>query len=293
MIVNLEVDVGLKVRLSLALLFAVIVVTSLVLFIPVSDVPMLNPKGWVGAEQRDLIVYASLLMAIIILPVFLLYAVISLRYRSSRRGTYAPEWSHSRMLELVWWGLPCIIVVFLAIAAWRSSHTLDPYRPLASDREPLTIQVVALNWKWLFLYPEQGIATVNLIQIPVGTPVAFEITADAPMNSFWIPQLGGQIFAMSGMRTKLHLIADEAGSYRGCSANLSGLGFAGMTFRVEARGEEEFLAWVEAVRGSPEQLDFSRYQKLVEPSQNNPVATYVLTDPNLFSAIMMQYMEGP
>lgn len=284
---------GLKIRLSLALLLAAIVVTALVLFIPVTDVPMLNPKGWVGAQQRDLIVYASLLMAIIILPVFLLYAIISLRYRSSRRGTYAPEWNHHVALEIAWWGLPCIIVVFLAIAAWRSSHALDPYKPLASDRKPLTIQVVSLNWKWLFLYPEQGIAAVNLIQIPVGTPIAFEITSDAPMNSFWIPQLGGQIFAMSGMRTKLHLIADQAGSYRGCSANLSGVGFAGMAFKVEARAEEEFLAWVDSVRSSPEQLDFDRYRELVEPSQNSPVATYVLTDPGLFNTIIMQYMEGP
>lgn len=284
---------SLKVRLLLTLLLSAILVTALVLFIPVADVPMLNPKGWVGAEQRNLIVYASLLIAIIILPVFALYAIITLRYRSGRRGTYAPDWNHHVALEVAWWGLPCIIVFFLAIAAWTSSHKLDPYRPLVSDRKPLTIQVVSLNWKWLFLYPEQGIATVNLIEIPVGTPIAFEITSDAPMNSFWIPQLGGQIFAMSGMRTKLHLIADEVGNYRGCSANLSGLGFAGMTFRVEARGEEEFLAWVEAVRSAPEQLDFDRYRELVEPSQNNPVATYVLTDPGLFNTIIMQYMGGP
>ena len=154
----------------------------------------------------------------------------------------------------------------------------------------MKIQVVALQWKWLFIYPEEGIATVNFIQFPVDTPVNFEITADAPMNSFWIPQLGGMIYAMPAMRSKLHLIANEMGDFRGVSANLSGTGFAGMTFVAKSSSQADFEEWVHSVRHSNRTLTSESYNQLAMPSQNNPVASYVLLDNNLFEEILMKYM---
>jgi cytochrome o ubiquinol oxidase subunit 2 len=173
---------------------------------------------------------------------------------------------------------------------WKSTHDLNPFNPIVSDKKAVKIQVVALQWKWLFIYPEQGIATVNFIQFPVDTPVNFEITADAPMNSFWIPQLGGMIYAMPAMRSKLHLIASEMGDFRGVSANLSGTGFAGMTFVAKSSSLADFEGWVQTVRQSKSQLTAESYKQLVMPSQNNPVATYILQDNNLFEEVLMKYM---
>jgi cytochrome o ubiquinol oxidase subunit 2 len=158
------------------------------------------------------------------------------------------------------------------------------------DKKPLTIQVVALQWKWLFIYPEQNIASVNFFQIPTHTPINFEITADAPMNSFWLPQIAGQIYAMPGMRTKLHLVADEEGQYRGSSANLSGRGFAGMTFIAQASTEADFDKWVESVAQSTKSLDVKEYEQLAEPSENNPVVTFQVEGKGLFDQIIMKYM---
>ncbi len=184
-----------------------------------------------------------------------------------------------------------IIIVVLAIITWRSSHKLNPFTPIESDKKALAIQVIALQWKWLFLYPEQGIATLNYVQFPEKTPIAFEITSDAPMNSFWIPQLGGQIYAMPAMRTKLHLIANEPGTFRGASANISGTGFASMHFVAEACSEEAFAEWVNTVRASGQPLGSEEYEALAQPSEKNPVAHYVLKQGDLFDTVVMKYME--
>ena len=162
------------------------------------------------------------------------------------KAKHAPDWEHNYIAEYCWWGVPIVIIVILAVTTWKSSHDLNPFKPIESEKKPLAIQVVALHWKWLFIYPEQGIATVNFVQFPEKTPINFEITSDAPMNSFWIPQLGGQIYAMPAMRSKLHLIANEIGSFRGVSANISGKGFAGMTFTAKSSSEEDFDAWVQS-----------------------------------------------
>lgn len=178
----------------------------------------------------------------------------------------------------------------MGILVWKSSHELDPFKPLESNRKPVRVQVVALQWKWLFIYPEQNIATVNFLQFPEQTPINFEITADAPMNSFWIPELGGQIYAMPGMKTKLHLIANEEGNFRGSSANLSGRGFAGMTFIAKASSQLEFEDWVESIRESSNFLNLREYNRLAEPSENNPVASYVLQKKDLYDWIVKKYM---
>jgi cytochrome o ubiquinol oxidase subunit 2 len=274
-----------------------IVISLLVILIGVllmhgsHSIAVLHPKGWVGMQERDLIVKVCFIMMLIVIPVVVLCIYFGWKYRDGKEGsTYQPEWDNSHLIEAIWWGVPLIIIIVFSVWTWTSSHELDPYQPLKSDVKPIRIQVIALEWKWLFLYPEQQIATVNFIQFPENTPVNFEITAEAPMNSFWIPQLGGQIYAMPGMQTKLHLIANEKGSFRGLSANLSGTGFAGMTFIAKASSAEEFEEWVSSAKQSSQSLGSREYQELVLPSSYNKVAYYTLQDNGLFDQIVMKYM---
>ncbi len=254
------------------------------------DMAVMSPAGLIGLKQRDLLVFATLMMLIVVIPVFVLIFFVTWRYQEGkhRKAKYSPNWSHDPIAELIWWGVPCVIIVILGAVNWVCCYTLDPYRPIASDKKPMTIQVIALDWKWLFIYPDYNIATVNYIQFPVDVPVHFYITADAPMNSFWIPELGGQIFAMPGMRTELHLIANKQGSFRGLSANLSGEGFAGMRFIAKASTEEEFKQWVATVKKSKALLNKDSYLELAKKSYNNPVATYRVRDQNLFDWILMK-----
>jgi cytochrome o ubiquinol oxidase subunit 2 len=217
--------------------------------------------------------------------------MIAWRYRAgNERARYTPDWDGNRGLELTWWGIPLAIISVLAVITWQSSHQLDPSRPLASSQSPLTVQVVALDWKWLFIYPDQHLATVNYVRLPVGRPINFQITADAPMNSFWIPQLGGQMYAMAGMSTQLHLMASQAGNYAGSSANISGRGFAGMRFTAQAVAPADFDTWVAASQHGAGHLTTSAYRNLARPSQDNPVATYAAVQPGLYDAIIMDYM---
>jgi cytochrome o ubiquinol oxidase subunit 2 len=189
---------------------------------------VLDPKGPVGAAQKDLMYISTLLCLIIIVPVLLLTAFIVWRYRDKRgsKVSYKPNWAHNTKLETIWWAIPIVIIATLAAITAQSTHELEPSKPLASDKEPITIQVTSLDWKWLFKYPKEGIATVNYLQIPEGVPVRFQLTSDSNMNSFWIPQLGGQIYTMSGMAMTLYLQADEKGTYFGSGANFTGRDFA-------------------------------------------------------------------
>lgn len=267
------------------------IVLTFVLCLYAADSAVLNPKGIIGIEERNLIAIATILMLIIVIPVLIMTLVISYRYRASNKeAKYTPYWDHSYLAEAIWWGFPFIIVISLSIITWTSTHKLDPFKPLISDVKPLKIQVVALQWKWLFIYPEQQIASLNFLQFPEKTPLEFDLTSDAPMNSFWIPQLGGQIYAMPGMRTKLHLIADEKGRFRGSSANLSGAGFAGMNFIAEATSPADFDAWVKAVKEKGKELNPTSYNTLVKPSKYDPVLHFQLKDLNLFEQIVMKYM---
>mgnify|MGYP000902692381 CR=1 FL=1 len=251
---------------------------------------MIDTKGIVGDQQRDLLFLAVAIMLIVIIPVFFLAFFIPLRYREgNKKATYKPEWGSSKRLELIWWGVPVLIVGVLSFITWQTSHSLDPYRPLVSDKKQLEVQVIALQWRWLFLYPEQQVASIDELVIPVDRPVEFTITSDAPMNSFWIPQLGGQIYAMSGMSTKLHLIADETGDYRGTSANLSGEGHADMNFLAKARSVSEFNAWVKSAKQSTP-LTSSLYEELRKPTRDPATSTYVLYDTTLYDSVINRYM---
>ena len=276
----------LKIAFLLLILFGVVSIGAV--FWYSADIAVLSPKGMIAEKQSSLLLVATLIMLFVVVPVFVLTFFICWKYRASnKKAKYSPEWDNSHLAEAIWWGIPLVIIVILGVITWTSCHELDPFRPIRSDVKPVRIQVVALQWKWLFIYPEQEIATVNYVRFPEKTPVNFEITADAPMNSFWIPDLAGQVYAMPGMRAKLHLMANEEGSYRGSSANLSGEGFSGMTFIVESSSQEDFDAWVASVSQSSPGLEYS---ELLKPTTYNPQAFYVLKTDGLFDSIMMKYM---
>ncbi len=252
---------------------------------------MLNPKGEIAQKELTLMIIATVLMLIVVIPVFLMTFFICLKYRASnRKAVYNPNWDNNLVAEIIWWGFPFVIILILSFFTWTSSHDLDPFKPLKSDNKPITIQVVALQWKWLFIYPEEKIASINFFQIPEKTAINFEITADAPMNSFWLPQLGGQIYAMPGMKTKIHLIADNVGDYKGSSANLSGIGFAAMTFIAKATSQEDYDKWVKSVQQSANDLDMKAYDELAKPSTDIPKPSYQLKDGDLYNKVVMKFM---
>jgi len=260
-------------------------------FVHGHNLMVLSPKGIIANRERALIITATLLMLLVVLPVFALTIGIVWRYRADNlKAKYSPDFDHICVAETIWWAIPGAIILGLAVITWQSAHALAPYRPLASSARPLTIQVVALDWKWLFIYPGQNVASVNQLELPVGTPVNFEVTSDAPMNSFWIPQLGGQIYAMPGMSTQLHLQADQAGNYYGSSANISGAGFAGMHFLATAVSSADFNNWVWHAQSASAVLNQPNYNQLAKPSQNNPVAYFSAVDPELYSNLIMKYM---
>lgn len=254
---------------------------------------LFNSKGAVGKEQGDLIITAIMLMLIVVLPAIVMTFVFAWRYRASnKKATYTPEWAHSTKIEVVVWGVPLIIIVALSWIVWVSTHKLDPYRPLEATKPPLTVEVVATDWKWVFIYPEQKIATVNELYIPVDRPVSFQITSDSSMNTFFIPDLGGQIYAMAGMRTQLHLIANETGQFEGFSGNFSGPGFSDMKFITHSTTDEEFERWVDSVKSRQSPLAFDGFKKIAQPSEKHPVAYFSNVEPGLFQQIIDQYMDS-
>lgn len=258
------------------------------------NMTLLDPKGQVGMDEKSLIITSTLLMLIVVIPVIVMTLAFAWKYRASNtKATYKPNWSHSTPIELVVWLVPCAIIAVLGTLTWTSTHELDPYRPLDSEVKPIVIQAVSLDWKWLFIYPEQGIATVNEIAFPTDTPVNFQITSQNAMNSFFIPQLGSQIYSMAGMQTKLHLIANEEGKFDGLSSNFSGDGFSGMKFQAIATSEKGFADWVAKVKAAPKTLDQSNYPELVKPSENDPAQYFSSVSPTLYNSILMQYMHGP
>ncbi len=255
-------------------------------------IAVLFPKGIIAIEERNLLFIIQILMLIIIIPVYILTFIFSWIYRADNpKGNYDPDIVDNRIAEYIWWGIPCVMVLIVSILTGIKTHELDPFKSIESKNKEMTIQVVALQWKWLFIYPEEGIASVNFVQFPESTPIRFEITADAPMNSFWIPHLGGQIYAMPKMKTVLNLIANEIGDFRGSSANISGEGFAGMTFVTRASTDDDYHQWVKSAKQSSNTLNLKEYNQLAAPSQNNPVETFQLKDLSLFDQIVNKYMH--
>lgn len=253
---------------------------------------LLHPEGPIGHAERNLIYAALGLMLLVIIPVVIMALWFPRKYSASHnRADYAPNWSSSLKLEVIIWLIPILIVSILGYLAWSRTYALDPYKPLDRGVKPVTIQVVSLDWKWLFIYPQYNIATVNRLVFPAGVPLSFTITSDTVMNSFSIPQLGSQMYSMAGMVTRLHLLADKPGVYTGQSQQYSGKGFAYMNFQARAVSRSEFEAWLQKVEHSPQKLDAVRFARLRKPSAQNPVAYYSGVEPRLFDLIVSRYMS--
>ncbi|MFC5701520.1 ubiquinol oxidase subunit II [Cohnella faecalis] len=274
--------------------FAALAVMTVVMTGCGADWGVLDPKGQVGKQQLDLIIISTLLCLVVVVPVLVLTAVIVWRYRmrADSKAKYDPNWSHSTKLEAIWWGVPIVIILALAIVTAIYTYKLEPSKPLEHEAKPITIQVVSLDWKWLFLYPEQGIATVGYVQFPEDVPVHFQLTSDAPMNSFWIPRLGGQIYTMSGMAMSLNLIADEPGEYMGSGANFSGKDFAKMQFTAKASSQQEFDDWVKGIKSSSSEMTKVGYDELAKPGVTEEGVSYSAFPQGLFDQIVNKYGEG-
>ena len=254
---------------------------------------LLDPKGLIAADEKNIMLTALFLMLTVVIPVIVLTLFFAWRYRATNtKSAYRPEWSHSTLIEVVCWSIPGFIIAILAGITWVSSHELDPYRPLAiNNKKPIVIQAIALDWKWLFIYPEEQIATVNFVQFPIDTPVKFLITSEGVMNSFLIPQLAGQIYAMAGMQATLYLAANTTGDYAGISANFSGSGFSDMKFVARASSTDDFNKWVASVKHSTTPLlSIENYKLLAKPSSSHPVTYYSAVDEKIFEKIVMQNM---
>lgn len=258
---------------------------------------VLNPAGDIAIQQRDLVIISTVLMLLIIIPVMALTAWFAWHFRASNtEARYEPNWSHSTHLELIIWSAPLLIIICLGAVTWMATHMLDPWRPLsrtgpdkevAQGAKPLKVDVVALDWKWLFIYPEQGIATVNEMAAPVGRPLDFNISASSVMNAFYVPALAGMIYAMPGMQTQLHAVINEAGTYRGFSSNYSGSGFSEMRFNFLAMDNAGFDKWVSDVKASNGgNLGRTEYLDLERPSEAVPVKKFATVDPQLFHLIV-------
>ncbi len=273
----------------------------LLALLPGCEAVVLSPAGDIAAQQRDLLVWSVVLMLIIIVPVVALIIFFAIQYRASNdEARYEPDWDHSTHLELVIWAAPLLIIICLGAITWSGTHLLDPYRPLdriakgqsvSAEVEPLHVNVVALDWKWLFIYPEYGIATVNELAAPVDRPIRFHITSSGVMNSFYIPALAGQIYAMPGMETKLHAVINRPGEYVGFSANYSGDGFSNMRFAFHGLDDAGFDRWVQTVRTSTGNLNREHYLELEKPSEKVPVIHYGAVEAGLFDAVINMCVE--
>lgn len=255
---------------------------------------VLDPQGPVGAAEKTILFNSLGIMLAIVIPTIVATLGVAWWFRAgNKRAEYTPDWTYSGQVELVVWAIPAMTVLLLSGIAWIGSHELDPPKPIASKVRPVTVQVVSLDWKWLFIYPEYGVASVNRLVVPAGTPISFQLTSASVMNSFFVPQLGSQIYTMAGMTTRLNLQADKPGRYRGFSAHYSGQGFADMHFAVDAVAPAQFSGWVAATRGKGTALDAGTYAKLAERTANLPPMAFGGVAPGLFDAVVMMKMPPP
>jgi cytochrome o ubiquinol oxidase subunit II len=258
---------------------------------------VLDPAGPVGESERVILLDSLAIMLAIVIPTILCILGFAWWYRADNpRATYAPKWAESGRLELIVWSIPALVVLFLGSIAWISSHELDPAKPLSSKVKPLEVEVVALDWKWLFIYPDQQIASINRLVTPVETPVHYRLTSASVLNVFWVPRLGSEIYAMNGMATELYLAADRPGTFLGIAAHFNGDGFADMTFETQAVSAEEFSRWVASVQAEGPALDEAAYRSLLPQSSNVAPYTYRMVTPRLFDQIASGHLppgEGP
>lgn len=276
----------------IAILLAVNIFEGILALLKGRDIKILNPSGVMAIQEKDLIVFVLSLGLTIIISIVLLTFFIAYHYREgNKKAKYTPNWNKSKKVEVFRWGFLIVVIGFLGILTWKSAHAIDPYQPVASTQKPLTIQVDALQWRWLFIYPDQKIATINYAVIPKGTPVNFQLTADAPMSSFWVPQIGGQMYAMSGMVTQTHFMVNKTGEFEGRNAEISGTDFAKMTFVIKSVNSSDFKKWVSASQKSPAPLTLASYNTLAKPSSDSATTTFALQDTNLYNEIVNKFMS--
>lgn len=268
-----------------------------------SKMVVLFPAGDIAAQQGRLVVIATFLMLLIVVPVIFLILLFAWRYRQNGRHAqtdYDPEWHHSTKLELVIWSAPLVIIIALGALTWITTHQLDPYRPLdriaagkpvPEGTKPLEVQVVSLDWKWLFFYPEQGIATVNELAAPVDRPIRFKLTSSHTMNAFYVPDLAGMIYTMPGMQTELNAVINKPGVYHGMSSHYSGAGFSGMTFKFHGLSNEDFDKWVAKAKAEGQPLTRASYTELAKPSERNPVARFSSVESGLYQRVLNLCVE--
>ncbi|MBU8872706.1 ubiquinol oxidase subunit II [Reyranella sp. MMS21-HV4-11] len=255
--------------------------------------PVLDPKGPIALAERDLLFDAFYVMMLVIVPIIILTLWFAWKYRATNtEAKYTPTWANSVKLDAITWLIPTVIVIAVAVLLWRSTHRLDPYRPLESKEPPFDVQVVAQDWKWLFIYPEQGIAVVNQLAFPAGRPVSLRITSDTVMNSFYVPQLAGQIYAMAGMQTRLQMLADQPGKFVGRNSQYSGGGYSDQHFEVLAMTPADFEAWVARAKQSGAALDANAYTALAAKSRANPITYYSTVEPKLFDSIIDKFRHS-
>ena len=286
-----------KLSVAKALLFVFLLVGGvsayIMHFLKDSNTSTLNPKGSVAAEQTHLIYLVAAIVLGVAVPTLMLLYFTAWKYRASNnKATYEPGAHNGKTFVFSIWAIPTLAMLILALILVPVTRRLDPKKPVDNGRVPITIQVVALRWKWLFLYPEQQIATINNITIPKNQPVTFELTADeAPMSSFWIPNVGGQLYAMTGHVNRLNLMATEIGEYHGASAEINGPGFADMRFTAKVTSDQDFQKWVNQIKRESTQLDESVYNNLRKPSEDQPTASYYPYAPDLYNNVVMKYMD--
>ncbi|MGB2730632.1 MAG: ubiquinol oxidase subunit II [Methylovirgula sp.] len=273
--------------------FAVTAVFATTPFLAGCQFEVLDPEGPIGVDERSIIILSTCLMLIVVIPVIAMTLAFAWRYRESNtNATFTPDWEHSNRIEAVVWLVPFLIVAVLGYVTWTSTHKLDPYRAIAAAAKPIDVEVISLDWKWLFIYPDLKIASVNELALPVGTPVRFRLTSSSVMDSFFIPELGSQIYTMPGMETKLSLLASKPGTYEGISANYSGDGFSDMHFVARALPRADFDKWVATVRNAPQDLTMAAYHRLAVPSERVPVTYYGDVEPMVYHDVLNKCADG-
>lgn len=255
---------------------------------------VMNPRGPIGLQERELLINATLIMLAVVIPVIIMTIAFAWRYRAGNpKARRDLDWDYSGRIEFVVWAIPVLVIMFLGGVTWVSTHDLDPPKPIESKVAAVEVDVVSLDWKWLFIYPAQGIASVNKLVLPVGTPVRFRMTSASVMNTFFIPSLGSMVYTMAGMQTEVNLLADEAGTYHGLSGNFSGEGFSDMVFDTDVLPAGDFRQWVEATHAAGGTLDAAAYATLVHPSEHDAPHTYGTVSPALFEGILAHPGEAP
>jgi cytochrome o ubiquinol oxidase subunit 2 len=281
--------------------FCRLLLLPVVLVLGGCNLVLLNPDGYVARQQSDIMIGTTIIIALIIVPVMVAIAIIAWRYRASNtRAKYDDKWDHSPQLELLVWAAPLLVIIAVGAVSWTGTHQLDPYRPLdkvadnkpvPANTKPLEVDVVSLQWKWLFFYPAYGIATVNELAAPVNVPIHFKLTSDTMMDSFFVPTLAGQVYTMPGMQTVLHGVINKPGEYKGFSANYSGAGFTDMRFTFHGMDQKDFTSWVEKVRAKGQTLDRASYDKLKQPTRAEPVHYYAHFSPDLYERILNRCVD--